>query len=169
MAYFNLKEILFSCIFGDSGSGSSLPKISAADDGKVLTAQGGAWVAKDIPDNGGSGSYKLTEADKAEIVQMVLAELAAGGTETPDQPVMISFTIDGKTYQAEEGMTWGEWVENTSYNTDGYYISNNYDNNEQELILPNNDDSLAVANSGFSHVHPQNTIVSNEAYTLVIW
>ena len=31
---------------------------------------------------------------------------------------LISFTIDGTSYQAESGMTWGEWVE-SSYNTGG--------------------------------------------------
>ena len=31
----------------------------------------------------------------------------------------ISFTIDGTTYQATEGMTWAEWVD-SEYNTDGY-------------------------------------------------
>lgn len=35
---------------------------------------------------------------------------------------LISFTIDGVTYQAEEGMTWEAWVA-SEYNTDGYYIS----------------------------------------------
>ena len=29
---------------------------------------------------------------------------------------LITFTIDGTEYQAEEGMTWGEWV-NSEYNT----------------------------------------------------
>ena len=34
---------------------------------------------------------------------------------------LINFTIDGTSYQAEEGMTWEEWV-NSSYNTDGFII-----------------------------------------------
>ena len=34
---------------------------------------------------------------------------------------LITFTIDGIEYQAEEGMTWEQWV-NSEYNTDGYYI-----------------------------------------------
>lgn len=34
-------------------------------------------------------------------------------------PTLISFTIDGTSYQAEEGMTWGEWVD-SEYNTDGF-------------------------------------------------
>ena len=34
---------------------------------------------------------------------------------------LITFTIDGVEYQAEEGMTWGEWVE-SKYNTIQYTI-----------------------------------------------
>lgn len=34
---------------------------------------------------------------------------------------LINFTIDGTSYQAEEGMTWGEWV-NSSYNTNDFII-----------------------------------------------
>ena len=34
---------------------------------------------------------------------------------------LITFTIFDTEYQAEEGMTWGEWV-NSEYNTDNYYI-----------------------------------------------
>lgn len=37
----------------------------------------------------------------------------------PPAPTLITFTIDGEEYQAEEGMTWGEWVE-SEYNTDGF-------------------------------------------------
>ena len=41
---------------------------------------------------------------------------------------LITFTIAGTSYQAEEGMTWGEWIEseyNTSYySTDGDYVGN---------------------------------------------
>ena len=32
---------------------------------------------------------------------------------------LITFAIDGTVYQAEEGMTWEEWV-NSKYNSDGY-------------------------------------------------
>ena len=34
---------------------------------------------------------------------------------------LISFTIDGISYRAEEGMTWVDWVA-SSYNTGGFYI-----------------------------------------------
>ena len=34
----------------------------------------------------------------------------------------ISFTINGTTYYAEDGMTWGEWVE-SEYNTGGWLVA----------------------------------------------
>lgn len=37
---------------------------------------------------------------------------------------LINFTIEGTSYQAEEGMTWSEWC-NSDYNTGGYRISTN--------------------------------------------
>lgn len=33
----------------------------------------------------------------------------------------ITFTIDGTTYHAEEGMTWADWVD-SAYNTGGFYL-----------------------------------------------
>ena len=39
-----------------------------------------------------------------------------------DSATLITFTIDWTTYQAEEGMTWARWVNDTRYNTDGYQI-----------------------------------------------
>lgn len=45
--------------------------------------------------------------------------------ETEGATSLISFTIDGTIYQAEEGMTWGEWCE-SDYNTRGYEIAPMY-------------------------------------------
>lgn len=49
-----------------------------------------------------------------------------------DAPTLISFTLDGKTYQAEEGMTWAQW-EKSAYNDkyvfyseDGEYIGSSH-------------------------------------------
>lgn len=45
--------------------------------------------------------------------------IKVGKQEAPpaETPNLISFTIDGTVYQAEEGMTWVEWCE-SDYNTD---------------------------------------------------
>lgn len=34
---------------------------------------------------------------------------------------LITFTVDGVEYQAEEGMTWGEWV-GSEYNVNGVFF-----------------------------------------------
>ena len=39
--------------------------------------------------------------------------------------VMINFTIDGTSYQAEEGMTWAQWVV-SPYNNDGAHVLTEY-------------------------------------------
>lgn len=86
------------------------------DAGKIVVPEGAKG------DKGDKGDpYTLTSTDKAAIVQDVLAALPyydgsvtiSGGVE------LISFTIDGDHYEAEDGMTWEQWVA-TDYNTDGY-------------------------------------------------
>lgn len=40
---------------------------------------------------------------------------------------LIAFAIEGTSYQAESGMTWGEWVD-SEYNTDGYMVAEGFFN-----------------------------------------
>ncbi len=74
----------------------------------------------------GSGSYYLyydsyggnyVLADDV-ISQTAIYKLISYNTVSPS----IEFTIDGTTYHAEEGMTWGEWVE-SGYNTGGWMVN----------------------------------------------
>ena len=61
---------------------------------------------------------KLDNSKPAGSYTTTLTFTATG--KTP--PItLIAFTIDDTTYQAEDGMTWGEWV-NSDYNIDGYTI-----------------------------------------------
>lgn len=72
---------------------------------------------------------------------------------------LISFTIDGTSYQAEDGMTWAQWV-NSSYNTDGFHVSS-------DLVF-NSSAMKTVATSGKfpTNVHSSDTIQSSTAYVL---
>lgn len=45
-----------------------------------------------------------------------------GSYTVTDAVELISFTIDGDHYEAEDGMTWEQWCD-SSYNTGGYYVS----------------------------------------------
>lgn len=49
----------------------------------------------------------------------------SGGDGDTSESALITFTIDGIEYQAEENTTWAEWC-NSNYNTEGYYIDENY-------------------------------------------
>lgn len=76
---------------------------------------------------------------------------------------LISFTIGGTAYQAEEGMTWGEWC-NSEYNTSSdirvvytgiaYYVKQGTFNNVSE------DNRIAL--------EAHQVIKNNFAYTIMV-
>lgn len=63
---------------------------------------------------------------------------------------LISFRIEGKSYQAEEGMTWEQWV-NSDYNTIGATIQNDFVVNSS-------------GNAVLDTVHPSSQIIAGENY-----
>lgn len=82
--------------------------------------------------------------------------IPTGWTVITDEDVnnLISFTIDGITYFAEEGMTWRDWVD-SEYNVDGYGIAveqglyciykNNYTSSNMNVdAIINNGDTLTL-------------------------
>lgn len=69
---------------------------------------------------------------------------------------LISFTIDGTSYQAEEGMTWGEWVA-SDYNTGDFVANGN-------TIYENSNLGKFVKYTPASTVLTTDTIISNHAY-----
>ena len=68
---------------------------------------------------------------------------------------LISFTIDGTSYQAEEGMTWGDWV-NSEYNNDEFSVDINAIKKGFSF----------VSNGGSNIVYTNNQITANAAYVL---
>lgn len=78
---------------------------------------------------------------------------AAAGSVT-----LITFTIAGDTYQAEEGMTWGDWV-NSIYNT----------NNEFELrsdldvyvVVKTTDAYYRICLNNYTDVHSTDKVLSH--------
>lgn len=55
----------------------------------------------------------------------IVKEVLNGVTVYEKKASTISFTIQGTTYQAEEGMTWQQWVD-SAYNTNNYYVQDNH-------------------------------------------
>ena len=66
---------------------------------------------------------------------------------------LISFTIDGTSYQAEEGMTWGDWV-NSEYDNDEFRVDINAIKKGFSF----------VSNGGSNIVYTNNQITANAAY-----
>lgn len=81
-----------------------------------------------------------------------------GGYLITTEVTLISFTIGGTTYQAEQSMTWGEWV-NSTYNIVNYRVQ--YDN------IYTSTGQTRVYN-GSQIVSSSDTILANTAYSLVI-
>lgn len=76
---------------------------------------------------------------------------------------LILFTVSKKskyTYQAEEGMTWGEWIE-SAYNVDGYYVSSNIVRIDGMYRVVSYDEN---GNMNYSGITPTTTIIGGYTY-----
>lgn len=82
------------------------------------------------------------------------------GPSVGEEATVITFTIDGTEYQAEEGMTFDEWVE-SEYNTDGFRL----DFGTYPAVLVNSK-GIQVLNNNNS-VYKTDTI-QNATYTTLI-
>lgn len=82
--------------------------------------------------NGANSPLRVTvtgDIMNATNSQITINAIIVEYTKTTDKPdMMINFTVNcsathigNKTYQAEYGMTWREWI-NSEYNVDNYYV-----------------------------------------------
>lgn len=94
---------------------------------------------------------KLSEVTNGEAL---LTWLKANATKQ-GATNLITFTIDGTSYQAEEGMTWAQWVA-SDYNTADFVVYS-------RLVFENVNYAKYVAG-----VDPSDTITSNYAYYLAV-
>ena len=95
-------------------------------------------------------------ADAVAELGSVFSDLVEQSAESGGDN-LITFTIDGTTYKAEEGMTWGEWVE-SEYNTGGYIA-------DAGLIIAS-DGSHNVAGNGTGSVYLSENIQPGVKYLL---
>ncbi|MBE6336244.1 MAG: hypothetical protein E7066_06180 [Lentimicrobiaceae bacterium] len=91
-----------------------------------------AWAKEpNKPSYSASDVGALPVGTNIPIIQYIANESSM--PETPTEGILyligeeplISFTINNTSYQAVEGMTWGEWVE-SEYNTSGLKIIDDY-------------------------------------------
>lgn len=81
--------------------------------------------------------------------------------QEPSSARLINFTINGTAYQAEEGMTWQQWV-NSSYNTygctiEGSSVKGKGNNGSPTYIYINQNSSLTLVSS-------TDSIIKNATY-----
>lgn len=109
-----------------TAEGAELPYTVTAN-GETVAA-GGEILAVN-PTNGKNGTANITFDIEESAIQYA-------GTYTGSaiftiavkdvQKTIINFTIDGEIFEAEEGMTWAEWIDSAS-NTIGLYLSDSAD------------------------------------------
>ena len=77
-----------------------------------------------------------------KILEGNVKSIACGGNVIWQKPSenanLISFTIEGTTYQAVDGMTWDEWVY-SEYNTGGFYL---YGESYEGSIIINGEEGM---------------------------
>lgn len=89
-----------------------------------------------------------------------------GGGNEGGNASLITFTIEGTSYQAEEGMTWDYWV-NSPYNTDGFVVDSwlgstiKHPTNHKSVILVTDPEW-----GEYDYVSPSDLIIADCDYTL---
>lgn len=73
---------------------------------------------------------------------------------------LISFEVGNTTYQAEQGMTWAQWLA-SNYNINGFYSQYGY-------IQYSANDYVVIADGSNTAVQPTDTIIDNGEYVYYI-
>ena len=148
--------------------GAELPYTVKTNDETV--AAGGEILAVN-PKDGKTGTATITfDIDETKIQYAgTYTGTAIFTIAVKDAPkTIINFTIDGTSYQSEEGMTWTEWIE-SDYNVDDYVIIEDWDGSY--IICPEGEYWVAVRDTqidGFDGmVLSTDEIVADNTYTLI--
>ena len=105
-------ELVKSCYFRMFYDCSKLNYIKAL----FLTTPGSEYTSNWVGGISSTGTFVKNVAATWDVTGV---NGVPSGWTVETYPKLITFTIDNIEYQAEEGMTWGEWV-NSEYNTEGY-------------------------------------------------
>ena len=139
-ALITVDGVSYECVVTEEGSPKSRYVITC--DGCPVSIEGGPLYADNyyavFPT---AGTYTLKVEVKNE-------------TETP---TLITFSIAGTEYQAEEGMTWTEWT-TSEYNTGGFYVT------EYDDIQSTEASGEWVQDNDYNVVSPTATIIANYSY-----
>lgn len=117
------------------------------------------WTLSSSPAQMGAGSFVTMVHGNNQGCSIVNnGTKIVTGNITISSSALMTFYIDGTTYQAEEGMTWGEWVE-SDYNSEAWYF--------EEVLLPDRQKFILIwglAPDIYLNVSPEDVIQSNYDY-----
>lgn len=134
--------------------------LTDADKREIASMVSAAVAVSDVPvavsELENDAGY-LTEKQVQKMIENAIANIQSG--ESKDV-VIISFSIESYQFQAEEGMTWREWV-NSEYNSDGACIYN-----EGEDTIRFVEYSLDVLSPSNAPVKGSDSIISGYFYYL---
>ena len=144
-------------------------EVTVASDFEMTTTEGATLAysitagGNDVADNGVVAEFDTDKAEQTATIHIAANDPDFAGeykdtvtftVAVKDVPKpLISFTIDGTSYQAEEGMTWGDWV-NSEYDNDEFSVD----------INAIKKGSSFVSNGGSNIVYTNNQITANAAY-----
>lgn len=136
--YTNTSLITWLCTYGDLTKRGEAPDTPTDTPTEAISIR---YNGKILATIGEGETITLHTNGKKALTDIVISVGASN---------LISFTIDGKTYYAQEGMTWGEWF-NSEYNTDNYSYGNpNYTIRLDNVQITETD--LIVANGAYTKV-----------------
>ena len=75
----------------------------------------------------------------------------------------ITFTINDTTYQAEDGMTWAEWVVDTTLNTGGFYLADG----DLGVKYPTNNTTDIIARADYQEYQYSTYTIESIGYVLI--
>ena len=100
------------------------------------------------------------ETPEGVETKVVYQDNGVGGESNAN---LISFSINGNTYNAEEGMTWNEWM-GSNYNTSNAEISGSNLRIPTTDIVNYSDGGYIYNEPGITYVKITDTIVANYSY-----
>ena len=108
----------------ESGGGSSLPSVSATDNGNVLTVVDGAWSKAPVP----AELPETTSSDNGDVLKVVNGEWEKAA-ESATSGMIVTFTASGGTYSADKTLSEITEAFTSTKNVIGY-------NSETGYVLP---------------------------------
>lgn len=106
----------------ESGGGSSLPSVSATDNGDVLTVVDGAWSKAPVP----AELPETTSSDNGDILKVVNGEWEKAANSATSG-MIVTFTASGGTYSADKTLSeiteaWTSTKNVIGYNSETGYV-----------------------------------------------